>query len=295
MFETIIGNKPIKDLLERATKKEMTSHSYLFVGIQGIGKKKLAIEFAKKLLCIQKEQEEKCKSCIEFDSQNHPDFMKIEPEGNRIKIEQIRFLQNKIQEKPIIANKKVYIIDEADKMTTEAQNCLLKTLEEPPEYTTLILIGSHENAFLPTIKSRCLILYFQPIPDEEIKQYLETNYGLTNITKDHLTMFQGSIGKAIRIKDKQTEWEEINTIIYNLKQNDLIETIKQAEVLYKAKDEIFEILDYMNGILLDQAKEDIRYANCIEIVEDTKKRWHQNANYDMCIDYLVFNMWEQVR
>ncbi len=294
MFEKIIGNEPIKQMLEKTIQKETTSHSYLFIGIQGIGKKMVAIEFAKKILCIEKEQDATCKSCIEFESNNHPDFMCIKPEGNSIKIEQIRFLQKKIQEKPIIADKKVYIIDEADTMTLEAQNCLLKTLEEPPEFATLILIGSNENAFLTTIKSRCMILHFQPITNEAIKQYMEENYGITNITQNHINLFQGSIGKAIALKDKQTQYESIENMIDNLNQKDLIEVLKLAEPLYKAKEEIFEILEYMNVLLLKQAKRNYLYTNCIQIVENTKKRLKQNANYDMCIDNLVFNMWEEL-
>lgn len=294
MFEKIIGNEPIKQMLEKTIQKETTSHSYLFIGIQGIGKKMVAIEFAKKILCIEKEQDATCKSCIEFESNNHPDFMCIKPEGNSIKIEQIRFLQKKIQEKPIIADKKVYIIDEADTMTLEAQNCLLKTLEEPPEFATLILIGSNENAFLTTIKSRCMILHFQPITNETIKQYMEENYGITNITQNHINLFQGSIGKAIALKDKQTQYESIENMIDNLNQKDLIEVLKLAEPLYKAKEEIFEILEYMNVLLLKQAKRNYLYTNCIQIVENTKKRLKQNANYDMCIDNLVFNMWEEL-
>lgn len=294
MFEKIVGNTPIKQMLEKTIQKETTSHSYLFVGIKGIGKKMVAIEFAKKILCIKKEQDETCKSCIEFESKNHPDFMCIKPEGNSIKIEQIRFLQKKIQEKPIIANKKVYIIDEADTMTSEAQNCLLKTLEEPPEFATLILIGSNENAFLTTIKSRCMILHFQPITNEAIKQYMEENYGMTNIPQNYINMFQGSIGKAISLKDKQAQYESIENIIENLNQKDLIEILKLAEPLYKAKEEIFEILEYMNILLLKHAKENYLYTNCIQIVENTKKRLKQNANYDMCIDNLVFNMWEEL-
>ena len=294
MFEKIIGNNPIKEMLEKSIEKETTSHSYLFVGIQGIGKKMLATEFAKQILCIEKEQNHNCKSCIEFESSNHPDFMCVEPDGNSIKIEQIRFLQKKIQEKPIISNKKVYIINEADLMTTEAQNCLLKTLEEPPEFATIILIGSNENAFLSTIKSRCMILHFQPIEDEKIKQYMEANYGITSITQNRLAIFQGSIGKAISLKDKQEEYDNLEAMIENLNKKDLIEILQLAEPLYKAKEEIFEILEYINILLLKQAKENYLYTNCINIVENTKKRLKQNANYDMCIDNMVFNMWEEL-
>lgn len=294
MFEEIIGNAPIKEMLSKAVENKITSHSYLFVGIQGIGKKLLAKEFAKKILCLEEKPSDTCKSCLEFETNNHPDFMCVEPDGNSIKIEQIRFLQKKIQEKPIISNKKVYIINDADTMTTEAQNCLLKTLEEPPEFATIILIGSQENAFLPTIKSRCMILHFQPIEDEKIKQYLEANYGITSMTQNRLKMFQGSIGKAITLKDKQEEYDKIETMIENLNRKDLIEIVQLAEPLYKAKEEIFEILEYINILLLNHAKDNYLYTNCIKIVENTKKRLKQNGNYDMCIDNLLFNMWEEL-
>lgn len=282
MFEAIVGNKPIKEMLEKSIQNGTTSHSYLFVGIQGIGKKMLATEFAKIVLNNQNK------------SDNHPDFLCIEPDGNSIKIEQIRFLQKKIQEKPILSNQKVYIINDADTMTQEAQNCLLKTLEEPPEFAKLILIGSNENAFLPTIKSRCIILNFQPIEDEEIKQYMQSNYGMNNITTSQLEMFQGSIGKAILVKEKQSEYEKVENMIENLDKKDLLEILQLAESLYKTKEEIFEMLEYINILLLKYAKYNYLYTNCIKIVENVKKRLKQNANYDMCIDELVLNMWEEV-
>lgn len=283
MFEQIRGNQPIKEILSKSIEKGTISHSYLFLGIQGIGKRMLATEFAKKILCPNKEQEH----------ENHPDFMYIEPDGNSIKIEQIRVLQRKIQEKPILSEKKVYMIDEADKMTIEAQNCLLKTLEEPPEFATILLIGTNEHAFLPTIKSRCMILSFQPIEEVEIKKYMEQNYGMKDWTENDLVMFQGSIGKAITLKDKQTEFREIQNMIESLPQTDLISMIELAKPLYQAKEEIEELLEYMNILLLKQAKKNNVYTNCIKMVENTKKRLKQNANYDMSIDNLLFNMWEE--
>lgn len=286
MFETIVGNKPIKEMLEKSIQNGTTSHSYLFVGIQGIGKKMLATEFAENILATGQEKQLK--------SDNHPDFLCIEPDGNSIKIEQIRFLQKKIQEKPILSNQKVYIINDADTMTQEAQNCLLKTLEEPPEFAKLILIGSNENAFLTTIKSRCMILNFQPIEDEEINKYMQSNYGMNNITTSQLEMFQGSIGKAILVKEKQSEYEKVENMIENLDKKDLLEILQLAESLYKTKEEIFEMLEYINILLLKYAKYNYLYTNCIKIVENVKKRLKQNANYDMCIDELVLNMWEEV-
>ena len=281
MFEKIIGNNQIKENLKKALQNGTLSHSYLFVGLKGIGKKLLAIELAKQILNMQ--------------SETHPDLAIIEPEGNNIKIEQIRLLQKKIQEKPILSDKKVYIINDAETMTVEAQNCLLKTLEEPPEFATIILIGSNENSFLPTIKSRCMIIRFRPIEDSDLKKYLETHYGLTNLTKNHLSMFQGSIGKAILLKDKQEEYNKLINMIEELESKDLIEIIDLSKILYESKDEIFDILEYMNTLLIKKARENYLYTNCIQIVENTKKRLKQNANYDMSIDNMIFNMWEQVR
>ena len=296
MFDEIIGNEPIKNELKRAVDENKVSHSYMFVGIEGIGKQMIAKEFAQIVLCTNEEEKgcHQCKSCVEFMSHNHPDFLYLEPDGSSIKIEQIRYLQRKIQEKPIISNKKVYIINDADKMTAEAQNCLLKTLEEPPEYSTIILVGSNENAFLNTIKSRCMKISFQPIETKYIKQYMEETYGMTNISQNMLDAFQGSIGKAIILKDKKEQYESIEDMIEKLDKTDMTELIKLGEPLYQSKDEIMNILDYINIILLKLSKETAQYANCIDIIVHTKKRLNQNANYDMCIDNMIFNMWEEV-
>ena len=296
MFDGVIGNQNIQNKLINSVKENKVSHSYMFVGIDGIGKKIIAKQFAKKILCTNNIQEkcDECKSCIEFDSDNHPDFLYIEPDGNSIKIEQIRYLQKKIQEKPIISNKKVYIINDANKMTIEAQNCILKTLEEPPEYSTIILIGNNESAFLNTIKSRCMIITFRPIEDQLVKEYLEKNYQMMNITSNMLEAFQGSIGKAIILKDKIDEYQQIEKIIEELDKKNIIDIISESELMYKDKDEIMDILEYINIVLLKLAKEKIKFVNCIKIVEETKMRLKQNANYDMSIDNMLFNMWGEV-
>lgn len=295
MFENIIGNDKIKQVLINSVENNKISHSYLFVGIEGIGKKMIATEFSKMILCLgEKKYCNSCKACIEFDSNNNPDFLYTEPDGNSIKIEQIRYIQKKIQEKPIISDKKVYIINDADKMTTEAQNCLLKTLEEPPEYATIILIGSNENAFLTTIKSRCMIMHFNKIENSKLKEYLEKKYLVENINSSMLEIFQGSIKKANTLKDKQDQYNKIENVIENIDKANIIDILQMSDIIYKLKDEIFDLLEYINIVLLKRAKEDYRYTECIKIVENTKKRLKQNANYDMCIDNMLFNMWEQL-
>ena len=127
MFNNILGNDKIKESLMNSVKNNKISHSYLFVGTEGIGKKLIAKEFAKMILCNNENKYcGKCKSCIEFDSDNNPDFKIIEPDGNSLKIEQIREIQNKVVEKPIISNRKVYIINDSDKMTRRSSKLFIK-------------------------------------------------------------------------------------------------------------------------------------------------------------------------
>lgn len=295
MFEGIIGNSSIKQELINSVNLNKYSHSYLFCGTDGIGKKLIAREFAKMILCEGKKKYcNKCKSCIEFDSNNNPDYMEIVPDGNSIKISQIREMQQKIVEEPIISNKKVYIIDDANLMTKEAQNCLLKTLEEPPEFVTMILIGSNEASFLSTIKSRTLIIKFNNLTKTDLQDYLKEKYDKYSIDENILDAANGSIGKLESIKDKQELYNLVKKTIDSINSSDLIDILKLSEIIYKSQEDIFEILDYINLLLLDLAKENAKYIDCIKIVEDTKIRLKANSNYNMTIDYLIFNIWEAI-
>lgn len=296
MFESIIGNEEIKNNLQKSINHQNISHSYLFIGREGIGKKKIAKEFAKSILCLGEEKEQnQCKSCLEFDTDNHPDFTIIQPEGNSLKIDQIREWQTKVAERPIISKKKVYLIDDSDKMTTEAQNALLKTLEEPPEFVIILLIGSNESAFLTTIRSRCMILHFQPIPEEEIRNYLRVQEHRENISDTWLKTCQGSIGKAIELNGKIELYQKAEQLIQSIKQENVLTLWQKAQFLMENKDQIEGLLDYMNVLLLSLAKEDYHYARGIEIIENTKKRLKSNGNYDMSIDNLILQMKEQIR
>ena len=199
-----------------------------------------------------------------------------------------------MSEKPIISNRKVYIINDCDKMTPEAQNCLLKTLEEPPEFVTIILIVANESALLTTIKSRCMIIHFDKIPNNQIEEFLENNYQINFKSPIMINAFQGSIVKALQLKENQEQYEKIEDVLYNLEKQDKIDTLNMSEIIYKSKDEKMKILDYMNVVLLELAKKSSKYANCISIVEETKKRLQANANFDMSIDNMLFHLWEEV-
>ena len=279
MFENVIGNEKNKQILEKTVKLNKVSHSYIFCGIEGIGKKEIAKEFANMIL--------------NKDINNNPDFLLIEPEDGKIKIEKIREIQKKAAEKPIISDKKIYILNDADTMTTEAQNCLLKTLEEPPEYLTIILICSNENNLLSTIKSRCTRMYFEPIPEEKIKEYIEKNLGIS-IKQNTIELSQGSIGKTLKIQENQAFFENIEKILLNISQKDIIEIMQMSEEIYKSKEEIEYILEYINVLALKLSEKNIKYIECISIVEEVKKRLKANSNYDMCIDYLLFNIYDKV-
>ena len=296
MFEKIVGNDKIKELLQNSIKNKKVSHSYLFIGQEGIGKKMIAMDFAKAILCLDEKSKycNVCKSCIEFDSNNNPDFKILEPDGNSIKIEQIREMQSKIIEKPIISSKKVYIINDSDKMTKEAQNCLLKTLEEPPEFATIILIGANESAYLNTIKSRCMILHFENIQDEKLKEILINKFNQKLDNEMLLKFSQGSISRAINIIENKEIYEKVEEIISNIHKKDIIEIIKMSEIIYKSKEIINDILENINIQLMELSKNSYAYLECIDIVENTKKRLKMNANYDMCIDNMLLQMKEKL-
>ena len=293
MFENLIGNEKIRRDLENILKNENVFHSYMFIGTEGIGKKEFAKEFAKGILCLNEDTPcGKCKSCLEFDNNNNPDYYFIGlGEENSIKIDVIREMQKKIQELPIVSKRKVYIIDDFDFVTREAQNCLLKTIEEPPEFVTIILITSNESKVLNTIKSRCLKLNFKNIEDNKLKDFLETNYNIKEISNNKIKLYNGSIGKAIKIQNKEEIYTQVEKVFENIENYNIITAKNNLEVLYKEKDYINELLDYINVIFINKAKIDIRYINYIEVIEKTKKKINSNCNYDMTIDSLLFSIW----
>lgn len=284
MFDKLIGNTNIKEYLKNSIKTQSYAQAYMFVGKEGIGKKLFASEFAKKIMCENKNiDNDNCESCIKFEGKANPDYSEIYPDGKSIKIEQIRELQRRISEKPIVSSKKVYIIDDADLMNEESQNCLLKTLEEPPLFAVIILIVSNESKILPTIKSRCIKIKFNQLKDEELKEFIPT------LDENELTLLDGSLAEIEKIEQKKSDFEELSNIVKKLKNDSLIEIYNSSEILYTKKDEIIDLLKYLNLILL---KENI--INGIEIVEKTKQKILANNNYEMSIDFLLNNLWKTV-
>lgn len=294
IFSNIIGNEKNKKLLAEIINKNQISNAYMFIGEDSIGKLLFVKEFAKAILCSGNTKHcNECKSCIEFESNNNPDFCIIEAESNNIKIEQIRELTKKVYEKPIVSQRKVYIINDSNCMTKEAQNSLLKTLEEPPEYVTIILVASNDNLFLPTIKSRCTKILFERLTNDNLKTILETKYNCFNISEIVYKIANGSVQKALNLKDKVEDYKSIDNIFSNIENMSRLDLITNKEKVFKQKEDANDILEYINLIFFEKI-DNLKYANCIKIVEDTKERLKKNYNYDMTIDNFLITIWEEI-
>lgn len=284
MFDKLVGNEEIKKLLKEALETNNVSHSYMFSGISGIGKKLFAIEFAKEIMCLENHEcNNTCDSCIKFNAESNPDFSIVIPDGNSIKVNQIRSLQEDIAKKPIISNKKVYIIENADLMSEESQNCLLKTLEEPPEYANIILIVSNESRMLPTIKSRCVILKFSKINNQDLLK------SASNLTEEQVELLDGSFEKLPELEAKTEEYESVKRIVDTLKNKELVDVLNNSDVLYNGKDVIGELLDFLNIVFMKNG-----LIEPIEIVEKTKTKLKYNNNYEMCIDNLLMKCYKAI-
>lgn len=294
-FKDIIGNYDVKEYLVKSIKNKNILHSYLFLGTEGIGKLAMAKQFAKKVLCLNHTEDETCtcKSCTCFNGKNHPDYYIINEAGESIKIDTIREITEKAFEKPILSDKKVYIINDFEKMTKEAQNCLLKTLEEPPEFVVIVLISSNENIILNTIKSRCMTIKFHNIEDKELLEYAKSQLGYENISENLLKSFDGSIGKAIKLKDNKENYDKIENLVLNLSNKDLVDIMLEGRILYD-KENIQDILDYIIVCLYSKKNVNEKYINCIKYINECSSRLKSNSNFDMSIDNLLFKMWEEL-
>nr|WP_170145368.1 DNA polymerase III subunit delta' [Ammoniphilus oxalaticus] len=169
-WDGFVDQPKVATLLRNSILHKRVAHAYLFVGSQGVGKMKLAAQYAKALLCQQAEAGnpcQQCHHCQRIDSGNHPDLHLILLDGASIKIDQIRQLQKALSFRAAESSRNVYIIEHADKMTVQAANSLLKFLEEPVYQITALLLTEHIHQILPTILSRCQIVYFDELPFEK--------------------------------------------------------------------------------------------------------------------------------
>ena len=291
----IIGNEKVKKSLEKAIDSNNIVHSYLFIGKEGIGKKEIAVDFAKKILCLTKEETCTCKSCTCFDSNNHSDFFIINPLDDKkiISVDMIRTMIDEVYKKPILSDSKVFIINDADKMNESAQNALLKTLEEPPEYAYIILVASNELLLLNTIKSRTMRVSFNDIPSSDVEKYLKENTDIEKVSSSLLEYIGGSIGKSLKVIEDIDKYNAIENFLQKTEKEDIVDYFYDGKNTY-TKEFINQSLEYSEVVLMEFAKENRRYLNCIKYVDDCINRLSYNANFDMSIDMMLFKIWEEV-
>lgn len=322
-FTDIIGHEDIIDNLKKAIKNGQIFHSYLFEGEESIGKKKVALSFAKTLLCKSEGIEpcNRCSSCLKFDNFNHPDFILIEPEKGIIEKKKIDKLLSKINISPLESNRKIIIIDDSDTMRMETQNSLLKTLEEPPHYINIILITSNSNNIIPTILSRCQIINFYPIEKNKIEKMLVSKYGKTREEANFIAHFtNGSLGKAITYSESLDFFklrDETLDIVDQIVRGDKFNIFISIDFFNVHKEDYEDILDILlywfkdlilykkvgsSELLINQDKisllskqsflKEEKINDIIYTVIETKENINRHVNYQLAIETMLLNMQE---
>lgn len=204
-FSEIIGQEDAKSLLKNAVKTGNHSHAYIFSGEKGSGKMMLAEAFATMLQCENPGDDAcgQCHSCKQAISHNNPDIIYVRREEGKanLSVDVVREqIVNDVEIKPYSNKYKIYIVEEAERMNPQAQNAILKTIEEPPEYAIIILLTANHNAFLQTILSRCVLIQMKSIDTESIKRILQSKYEIVDYQSQMVATFaQGNIGKAIAL------------------------------------------------------------------------------------------------
>ena len=268
-FKDVVGHKDIINYIRSAVTENKVSHAYILNGERGSGKKMLASLFATTLLCEKQGPApcNECHSCRQAESGNHPDIIRVTHEKpNTISVEDIRRQVNEdIQIRPYQGPYKIYIIAETDLMTVQAQNALLKTIEEPPAYAVIFLLTENAEALLPTITSRCVMLKLRNIRDTLIRKYLMETMHVPDYKADMCTAFaQGNMGRAIMLasSDHFNEIrEEAVQLLKYINEMDISEITKAIRKINTYKLEINDYLDiimiWYRDVLLYKATKDM--------------------------------------
>ncbi len=301
-FKDIVGQERAIKILTKSLKENRVSSSYIFIGSEGTGKKFTAIEFIKAVNCLNlnKNMEacNNCHSCNGINKQCCPDLKIVKTTKGSIKIGQIREIRKEIELKPFRSKKKVYIIDQAEKMTLEASNCLLKTIEEPPYYAIIILICSKIDPILPTIVSRCQIINFGLLTSFKIKELLLNK--LNNLENDKAEIIsklaQGSIGKAFKLsvdkeyfirREKMLDY--LSTIITGKYGDDIFAKVEKIMSEIDRIEEILEMIKlwYRDILIIKNTRNQNYIINCdkLEILGKKSQIYSQKMLIDI-LDYL---------
>lgn len=250
-FQDILGNDMVKDHFKKAIEGHKVSHAYILTGEAGMGRKSIANAFAMTLLCEKGGSEPcmVCHSCKQVLGGNHPDLIYVTHEKPAsIGVDDIREqINDTIMIRPYSSYYKIYIVDEAEKMTVQAQNALLKTIEEPPSYAVILLITTNQEAFLPTILSRCIQLKLKPLKDFTVKSYLTEHLHVPDKEAEVCAAFaRGNLGKAIHLSSSDEFKELYQKVMSVIKSVGDMDITMLLDCIREIKDQKFEMNDMLD-------------------------------------------------
>lgn len=322
-FSDIYGYETIKEHMQSAIRLGKVSHAYIINGGLGAGKKMLAGIFAKTLQCENMEESvnpcNKCHSCIQSDTGNQPDIIWVKHEKPAsIGVDDVREqIIADMQIKPYSSRYKIYIIDEAEKLTVAAQNALLKTIEEPPSYGIVIFLTTNADIFLQTILSRCVMLDLKPVKNSIVEEYIRNNYDVSDYECRFAANFaQGRIGRAKTIVES-TEFahlkQDVMHVIKNAKDMTSGEIMAVVKDINNYKLTIDDYLDLMamwyRDVLVFKSTNDVNpvifkdelsqiksqashfsyegLQDILNSIDKVKIRLKANVNFDLVIELLI--------
>ena len=336
-FKAILGHEQIIEHLQNAVTMDKVSHAYIINGPDKSGKMMLAEAFAQTLECEKLEDVVKnaaqpsdvepcmeCHSCKQALSDNQPDIIYVSHEKpNTISVDDIRAqINNDIAIKPYSSPYKIYIMNEAEKMTPQAQNAILKTLEEPPEYAVIMLLTSNVNSLLPTILSRCVVLNMKPVADELVRNYLMHQLQVPDYKAEVCVAFaRGNIGKAKSLassEDFDNIKNEALSLLKYIQDMDLSEITAAIKKITEYKLQINDYLDliaiWYRDVLLFKATSDVNHLvfreeisairrvaqrssyegieEVIEALDKAKRRLDANVNFELTMELLMLEIKE---
>ena len=328
-FNDIIGQEHIKEHLKITISSGKVSQAYLITGEIFQGKEFIAKIFANALMCERLQEGYnpcgECHPCIQAIGGNHPDIITVTHEKpNTISVDDIREkIVATVPIKPFQSKWKIYIMNEAEKMTTQAQNALLKTLEEPPEYVVIILLTTSKDAMLPTILSRCVQLDMRPVEDKMVRRYLMQDLKIPDYQADICVAFaRGNIGKARNLAMSEDfdniKDEAIRVLKYikNMDIGDMIKTLKKLEeyklsindfldimliwyrdvLLYKATMDADSLVFKEEGAQIRRLASECSYEgieDLIKAIEKAKSRLKANVSFDIAMELLLLTIKEK--
>ena len=321
MEHPIVGHEQIVTQLHHAIGSNRVAGAYLFAGPVGVGKETVALHFAKSINCLDFDESAcgACISCRKTDAGNHPDTQIVSPAGAWVRIDQIRELQKRIVYRPLEGVRKVIILREADRMNLEAANCLLKTLEEPPAESVLILLTTNLDALLPTIRSRCQIIKFNPLPPSELALYLDERCNLgEREALSVATRAGGAVGKALTyLESRETDESETDRnrdeeIPEILTLTDSLAAFRIAEQYGDDPDRLDALVEWYRDLLLihqnaptdllthihhiDALKQLVprysryRLQSAIKTVFETKNALSRNVNATLALEVMTLKL-----